>query len=294
MDELSIFASDVHVRVCAPQPELLASLRALWRGCASPLVAPVRQACIEIEARPAGFELTLSGLAADDGTPQPPVTRLAESQEDVTPLAEALLYRVLHAARPSSVLLHAACMERDGAALLLLGPSGAGKSSFALAALERGYRYFSDELTISDGRRVWGVPRAIQFEAVAPSAALPARLASTDRALYRVRLSAPDAADASVPVRVPSDAELAAQPALASRAQIVRLVHGALGEAERCEPLSALDALVELHEAAFRPPHVDLGALAGRERGYRLTWRDPRPALDLLEAALRGRATTSR
>jgi hypothetical protein len=292
MDELSIFASDVRVRVLAPRAELLASLRALWRGCAAPLVAPRVEARIALTRQPSGWQLDLISVHATDGTAIVGLTRNAECEDDLTPLIESLVYRVLHAARPRSVLLHAACLERDGAALLLLGPSGAGKSSFALAALESsGYRYFSDELTISDGRQVWGVPRAIQFEPVLPEGVLPARLSAADRALYRVRLASPDAVAASVPVHVPHAQQIAQGPALASQAHVIRLVHG---HEDRCEPLSPLEALRELHEAAFRTPQIDLGTLIGPGRGYRLTWREPARALERLEAALSSRATTSR
>jgi hypothetical protein len=71
---------------------------------------------------------------------------------------------------------------------------------------------------------------------------------------------------------------------------LVRLERRAAGEQPRIAPLSALSALAELHEAAFAPPRIDLGALVGNERAYLLQWsEDPHAALGLLESALAAR-----
>lgn len=44
--------------------------------------------------------------------------------------------------------LHASCVARDGAAVLLLGPSGAGKSDLALRLLARGFVLVADDRVI--------------------------------------------------------------------------------------------------------------------------------------------------
>jgi hypothetical protein len=167
-----------------------------------------------------------------------------------------------------------------------MGPSGSGKSSLTLAAVQRGHAYLTDELTVTDGELVWGVPRAIQFEPVRSSDVLPARLALSDRALYPLRLTDDESAQdglGAVPVRALSAHELATGPCLASSAYVIRLARGTTCTAE---PLSPLDALAELHEASFVRPSIALGALVGASRGYRLTWDDPAEAVIELERVL--------
>lgn len=48
-------------------------------------------------------------------------------------------------ARPDLLWIHAAAVERDGKALLLVGPSGQGKSTFSTRLCERGWRLLSDD-----------------------------------------------------------------------------------------------------------------------------------------------------
>jgi hypothetical protein len=57
------------------------------------------------------------------------------------------------------VALHAACMATSHGGSLLLGPPGSGKTTLALALMQRGYRYGSDDVTLvtADGM-VAGVP----------------------------------------------------------------------------------------------------------------------------------------
>lgn len=275
--ELSLFISEVEARVRCPLPDAMAALVELWAGCRVPIVPAARVAQIEVATVPGepGCSILLDGE----------LIAVAEQPPDVVPLVEAALYRALYARRGPRVLLHAACVVLPGSeeALVLVGPSGAGKSSLALAALERGYRYFSDELTVTDGERLWGVPRAVQFEPVRASQALPPRLAASDLGLYALRLGgAGDQLEAlgAVPVRVPSAHELMLAPLSARMARVVRIDRG---EATACEPLDALDALAELHEASFGAPSISLGALVGRGRAFHLVWRDPAEGLARLE-----------
>jgi hypothetical protein len=46
-------------------------------------------------------------------------------------------------------VLHAAAVESDGAAVLVLGSSGAGKSTFAFGAAQHGWRIIADDLTVA-------------------------------------------------------------------------------------------------------------------------------------------------
>jgi hypothetical protein len=52
--------------------------------------------------------------------------------------------------RPDLLVLHAAALERDRAAWLLVGESGAGKSTTAWGLLHHGFSYLSDELAPID------------------------------------------------------------------------------------------------------------------------------------------------
>ena len=47
-----------------------------------------------------------------------------------------------------AVELHASCVARDGAAILLLGPSSSGKSDLALRLLGRGFALVADDRAI--------------------------------------------------------------------------------------------------------------------------------------------------
>jgi HprK-related kinase A len=48
------------------------------------------------------------------------------------------------------LLIHAACVERDGRALLMTGESGSGKSTLAALLSARGWRLMGDELALLD------------------------------------------------------------------------------------------------------------------------------------------------
>jgi hypothetical protein len=63
--------------------------------------------------------------------------------------------------------IHAACVARDGRALLLCGPSGAGKSCLAYACARRGWTFVTDEVSSlvrgSQELTVLGNPRCMHF-----------------------------------------------------------------------------------------------------------------------------------
>lgn len=69
------------------------------------------------------------------------------------------------------LLLHAACVERDGKALLLTGESGSGKSTLSALLGARGWRFMGDELSLLDlgSGAVHPFPRAISIK----NAAIP-------------------------------------------------------------------------------------------------------------------------
>ncbi len=82
---------------------------------------------------------------------------------------DALIYVLLELNCITS--LHAACVERNGAGVLLHGDSGMGKSTLAYACARRGWTYISDDsssVVWDGGRRVIGEPHHFRFRAEAP------------------------------------------------------------------------------------------------------------------------------
>lgn len=77
------------------------------------------------------------------------------------------------------LLLHAACVERDGKALLLTGESGSGKSTLAALLAGRGWRLMGDEFALVDlaDGAIHAFPRLVSIKNAAigvVEAALPA------------------------------------------------------------------------------------------------------------------------
>lgn len=82
---------------------------------------------------------------------------------------DALIYILLELNYTTS--LHAACVAREGAGLLLYGDSGVGKSTLAYACARRGWTYISDDSSSvlwDGGRSVLGEPHHFRFRAEAP------------------------------------------------------------------------------------------------------------------------------
>lgn len=122
------------------------------------------------------------------------LTRL-ESQFDVyAPDLGTLLYLLesdlvvqLQLLRPDLLFLHAAALERDGRAYLLVGRSGAGKSTTCWGLLRRGFRYLSDEMAplALSGIRVLGYPHALCMKRAPPSGfEVPGSALRTSRGLH--------------------------------------------------------------------------------------------------------------
>jgi hypothetical protein len=82
---------------------------------------------------------------------------------------EPLVYMAL--AQRYVTPLHAACIERDGAGILLCGVSTAGKSTLAFACARAGWTFVSDDSTLlveGEDRLVLGKPHQARFREDAP------------------------------------------------------------------------------------------------------------------------------
>ncbi|KQQ87055.1 HprK-related kinase A [Massilia sp. Leaf139] len=66
----------------------------------------------------------------------------------------------------SWLVIHAAVVEREGAAVILPAPAGSGKSTLCAALVARGWRLLSDELTLIrvDDGRIDPVPRPVSLK----------------------------------------------------------------------------------------------------------------------------------
>lgn len=159
------------------------------------------------------------------------------------------------------LLLHAACVERDGQALLLTGESGSGKSTLAALLSGRGWRLLGDELALLDlaTGTVYPFPRltSVKNDAIAVvAAALPqARtgpvLAGTPKGDIRHFVPPADAvarqAEPARPALIlfPTFGPVAAVRAMAPSEVFVRLTQASTNYVALAEPgFAALTRLV--------------------------------------------------
>jgi hypothetical protein len=96
-----------------------------------------------------------SGFVVRD--PDGAVSRVADVGDLVFELEKAILIAV-QKQRPDLLFLHAAALERDGSAIVLVGESGHGKSTTAWGLLHHGFSYLSDELAPVDLRTLEVLP----------------------------------------------------------------------------------------------------------------------------------------
>jgi hypothetical protein len=266
--ELVFHVSDVRVEVRCELPDVRRGLGAVWRSCAHPLLP--ERCSARFAARREGERFVIESESEQRST---------DREQDVLPLLEAMIYAAIPGWHARWVLLHAACLGVDGSPLLIVAPSGGGKSSMALAALRAGCEYFGDELAVTDGARVWGVPRALQFSACVAPAGLPPWGGDADVESYRLRVEGERMG--CVPLFAPPAAQLPAAP---FPVEALRVVAVERAERSAIAPLSSLQALAHLHEACFEPPRIDLGGLVREGRTVRLHWDTPTQGLAMLRA----------
>lgn len=200
-----------------------------------------------------------------------------ERVEDIAPVLEAQLYDDLVAVhdRASLTVVHAACCNFNGRAIVFMGASGAGKSTMSRAAVRAGLRYFADEHTITDGDWIWGVPRTIHMDVQPEDAPRHAWHQGADFDTYRCRN--PHGHWFRLPLIRLSDEQVALHPVAVRDAVLVQIEHGSTDSLKRS---SAAERIHGLQDCFVRAPSV--ARLATLPLGYRLTWADPDRAMALL------------
>jgi hypothetical protein len=197
--------------------------------------------------------------------------------EAVRLLNHELMHGVMLRA-PQLFYVHAAVVRWRGRGILLPGLSRAGKSTLALAFLEAGASYLSDELLAFDAAR--GVARAfpralkIRDDCVAYFPTLADRFVGTGEGRFLpFDALAPDVVVEETPV------DLVLMPAWSA------------GGREELAPLSPGATLLELAASSLnfgthRAGSIDhLGALVTGTRAYHLRWREPGSAVARVGAA---------
>jgi hypothetical protein len=95
--------------------------------------------------------------------------RFEQVGDEITLLGifEAALYGFLVETVHNRLILHAAGVGRPGRALVLTGASGMGKSTLALALINRGLSYLSEEwIAVDQKSRAAGLPRPLHVDTV--------------------------------------------------------------------------------------------------------------------------------
>jgi len=230
---------EVHVR-----SDVARGLTAEWAAATKPLL-PIRRT-VRITA--------VDGTVLVDGEPR----RHNIAPENLLIEVDAVIYRELIAWHgPPRTVFHAAAVTHEGRTFVLAGESGAGKSSLARALVDRGARYFTDELTIFDGESVWGIGRTPQLDPVPPDETLPPWFSGYDVDMHSYRFRSLDG-PRILPLLMLTADELATAPRPAGETQLVFVRRGA---SESLEPLAARDALAELHNMRRSEVRTDLGPL---------------------------------
>jgi hypothetical protein len=208
--------------------------------------------------------------------------------------SEALAWLLWHvnqetAARSDRfLLLHAACVELKGRALLLAGEAGAGKSTTCAALVQAGARYVTDELTALEPAAsvVVPFPKALNLGAEslrALSLAMPVVPGGVS--------GAPGAADAHVPPATLAADAVAAGPCVPGWIVFPHYDANAVGEVA-LDRIRSSDALVELLAHTVNLERHGgrglelLAALVDRCGCYRLAYADAAAAAAAVTAEI--------
>lgn len=249
------------------------ALSAVWRCAQQVSYVPTRHE-VTYEARLQGDRFR---LVVDGGH-----VRYAALVEDVAPFLEGAIYTDFLRTQLADGLtvLHASCCVWHGQPIIFAGESGAGKSALARACVELGATYFGDEHIVTDGQRIWGLPRAVHMDAHREEQPSPPWHHGADLSSYRCRNG--EAEWFRLPLWPIPPELLASEP--------VSISNGILVAARRTseDTVSVMNAAQRLRtlEAAHFVAGPALGALALVPQAYELTWSHPGRALHQLLAAL--------
>ena len=266
LEQHEIFLSGLRVSVRSSCTKTSSYLRRHWAAATWPLVQPCATCEVEVisDALP---RIVVAGEVVWSGG----------GAEDLAGGFEQLLYRIALARHKRQfAVFHAAALVSSGAAFVFAGPSGSGKSSLALTAVRRGWTYFSDEFVVTDGRQVWGWPRAIRFDPPKPGARCPDYLIGLDDD----NDASESSGDTVTPYYPVGAAALQLDPCDARDVHFVRIERA---KRTSLEPLSPTAGLKHLTEASFFEPTISLGALVGPGRTWEASWRHPDELIDLIE-----------
>ncbi len=263
-----LVVADLEVRVSTSVPEMLPRLEAIF---GAPSERPVsRSMSLVIGREPEGtLEVTFDG--------EETIGELADG--DIIPTIEGLIYQAV-TETPGRAALHAGCVTRGGHTLLFVGPSNSGKSSLCRAALGRGWRYASDDLTLFDGRRLLGLSRSIAFDVIDVAKETPAWVRDADVSTYQTYVG-----DKNIAVPLVSVAPTHRVDDWIDGQGAHVVIPERVQTRTSLAPLPATDALAALLAGAHHPDPPDLGVLTRRE-AYRLSWVSPDEGIHAIERAL--------
>jgi hypothetical protein len=189
--------------------------------------------------------------------------------------------------RPEAVLLHAACMRRNGRRLLLGGPKGAGKTTFALHLIQSDYQLEGDEHVLCSGANVVARPRACRVKASAlpilPElasiiAAAPSYTDDSNSIIFNVEPTMLGSAWRIEPG--PVDFVIVLQPN-----------HGGTSSIRHLPPLALVQLLMPetgLPQTGRGAAIAAIAALARHAKAFHLSLGDPAEALNCLEHVIQG------
>ena len=135
------------VKLRSDLPEIAASVATLYGGhiLAAPTDFADFHVCVRTVAGPRGYIKPQIVFELDGEQPFEPFPR-----REAPAVLEWGLNWAISTYANHYLLIHAACVEKDGRAAIMPGEPGKGKSTLCAALVHRGWRLFSDELAVID------------------------------------------------------------------------------------------------------------------------------------------------
>jgi hypothetical protein len=126
------------ITVTVPSEIEAARVEAVLGHVASPGIDHRPGAIIELVSSGRGYEVLAEGRVLDR----------CDDRDAIAPLIKAWVTQMAASRSPHILGLHCAALATNGAAVLLPAPSGTGKTTLALAGLQAGMPYLSDDLVL--------------------------------------------------------------------------------------------------------------------------------------------------